>query len=127
MKKILLVEDDPLIAEIYVTKFQEEGFTIVHCKDGERALKTLKRNGVDFILLDLVLPRINGFQFLDRLNKVLKGKAKRPKIFVFSNVEEKDQIQKTFSLGVDKYLIKAHYTPSQIVEEVKKNVQNNGK
>lgn len=117
MKSILLVEDDPFIVDIYATKFKEAGFEVSVVEDGEEALRKIQEKKPDLLLLDIVLPRIDGFEILEKIkNQNLRGF----KIVVLSNLSQKDYIDKGMRLGVDKYLVKAHLTPSEVLEEIKK-------
>lgn len=120
MKHILLVEDDPLLIDIYSTKLKEAEFTVEVAEDGEEAVRKIEKGAPDLVLLDIVLPNFDGWQFLEMIRK--DGKLKDLKVVVLSNLSQKEEVEKGLSLGASKYLIKAHYTPSQIVEEVKKEL-----
>lgn len=117
MKQILLVEDDPLIAEIYMTKLREAGFSVERVSDGEDALKLLQRRLFDLLILDLVLPQLTGLEILKKIRK--DKKLKRLNVMVVSNLGQKTDMQLAEELGVLKYLIKANFTPSEIVKEIK--------
>ena len=117
-KKILLVEDDLLIVEIYTTRLKEAGFEIESEVDGESAIRKLKEKDFDLVLLDIVLPNLTGFEFLERIRN--KEKIKNVKVLILSNLGQKTDVDKAERLGAIKYLIKAHYTPSEVVEEIKK-------
>jgi len=125
MKKILLVEDDPFLIDIYKTKLEEAGFELELAADGEEALEKLKQNNSrqkplwpDLLILDIVLPRTDGWEVL----KKIKGDnlLKELKIIILSNLGQKAEVERGFELGATRYLIKAHYTPSEVVEEIKK-------
>ncbi|MEK7519418.1 MAG: response regulator [Patescibacteria group bacterium] len=118
MKKILLVEDDPFLLDIYKTKFQEEGFSVQVAEDGEKALKMVGEDMPDILLLDIVLPSMDGFEFLKEIKS--NDKLKNIRIVLLSNLGQKNEVEKGVALGADKYLIKAHYTPSEVVKEIKK-------
>lgn len=118
MKTILLVEDDPFLIDIYAKKLKEAGFKVEVAIDGEEALKKLKEKKPDLLLLDIVLPQIDGWEILQKIKK--NKKLEDLKVVILSNLGQKEEIEKGLKLGAEKYLIKAHYTPSQVVEEVKK-------
>lgn len=123
MKNILLVEDDPFLVDIYTTKFREMGFSIEAVSDGSQALHKLSAGRKpDLVLLDIVLPRLDGWEIL----KDMRDKKITPglKVVVLSNLGQKSEIDKAFALGAAQYLIKAHYTPSEVVAEVKKVLEN---
>lgn len=118
MKRILLVEDDPFLVDIYSTKLKEAGFSVQVAFDGKEALKKIKEDLPDLLLLDIVLPDFNGWEILRRIER--DDKLKVLKVVVLSNLGEKEEIEKGLKLGAAKYLVKAHYTPSEVIEEVKK-------
>ena len=121
MKHILLVEDDPFLIDIYTTKLKEEGFKIDVAKNGQVALDFLKKHKPDILLLDIVLPQVDGWEILKRIKK--EHKFKNLPIIVLSNLGQKQEVEKSFKLGAAKYLIKAHYTPAEIVGEIKKTLK----
>jgi DNA-binding response OmpR family regulator len=122
MKKILLVEDDPFLIDIYQKKLEDSGFKVEVAKDGEKALEILKEKEFDLMLLDIVLPRIDGWQVLEEIGNMKKEKKEleKMKIVIWSNLGEKEDIKKGFSLGATSYLIKANFTPSEVVREIEK-------
>lgn len=118
MKSVLLIEDDPFLIDLYTTKFKEVGFAVEVASSGAEGLNKVKTMKPDILLLDIVLPNINGWQILEEIRKdeALKGL----KIVILSNLTSKEEVEKGLNMGADKYLIKAHYTPSEVVEEIKK-------
>lgn len=118
MRTVLLVEDDPFLVDIYTTKFQAEGFSISVATDGNQAISRLLQDKPEVLLLDIVLPKVDGWEILKSIkqNKDLQDL----KVIVLSNLGQKADIDKAIALGATRYLIKAHYTPSEVVEEVKK-------
>ena len=132
MKTILLVEDDPFLIDIYTTKLKESGFSADVATSGDEGLKKLREKKFDLLVLDIVLPKIDGWEILEKLKTELPKEAKvkmrtkfsspikNLKIIILSNLGQKEEVEKGLRLGADKYLIKAHYTPSEIVEEIKK-------
>ncbi len=122
MNSILLVEDDPFLIDIYATKFKESGFSVEVAKEGEEAFKKLSEKKFDLLILDIVLPQVDGWEVLKRIqsSKSEIQNLKDLKIIVLSNLGQKEEVEKGLKLGATKYLIKAHYTPSEVVEEIKK-------
>ncbi|MDD5750153.1 MAG: response regulator transcription factor [Candidatus Pacebacteria bacterium] len=117
-KNILLVEDDPFLADIYTKKLQQAGFDVTVADNGEQALKDADNVAFDLVLLDIVMPYIDGWEILKRIKS---PKAKNhPKVIIFSNLGQSSEVKKGLDLGADKYLIKANFTPSEVVEEIKK-------
>ena len=122
MKNILLIEDDPFLIDIYTTKLKEAGFSIEVATDGESGLRKLTEKKFDLLVLDIVLPQIDGWEILEKVKSQkskLKG-LKDLKVVILSNLGQKEEVEKGVELGATKYLIKAHYTPSEVVEEIKK-------
>ena len=120
---ILLIEDDPLLIDIYSTKFKEAGFEIQVADSGEKALSLLKKVSPSVIIMDIVLPHVDGWELLAAAQK--QENLRHTKIVVLSNLGQKEEIEKGISLGAARYLIKAHYTPSQVVEEVRELLATN--
>lgn len=123
-KRILIVEDDPFLSDIYSTKLKQSGFEVEPAVTGEDCLRKLEEKGFDLMLLDIVLPKIDGWEILSKIKEMReKGENKNleaMKIIVLSNLGQKEEVQKGLRLGADGFLIKAHYTPSQVAEEAKK-------
>ncbi|OHA74094.1 MAG: hypothetical protein A2940_00375 [Candidatus Wildermuthbacteria bacterium RIFCSPLOWO2_01_FULL_48_29] len=118
MKKILLVEDDPLLIDIYTTKLQQSGFDVKAVEHGEKAVEEIREEKPDIVLLDIVLPHMDGWDILQQMQTA--ADLKHIPVVILSNLGQKEEIEKGLRLGAAQYLIKAHYTPSQIVEEVVK-------
>jgi DNA-binding response OmpR family regulator len=120
--KILLVEDDPFLIDIYQKKLKDSGFEVEVARDGERALEILKRKNFDLMLLDIVLPKIDGWKILEEIKEMKKERKdlEKMKIIIWSNLGEKEDVEKGFSLGATSYLIKANFTPTEVVKEIKK-------
>jgi CheY-like chemotaxis protein len=118
MKQILLVEDDLFLVDIYTTKFKEMGFVLEVAQDGGEVMRKIAEKKIDLVLLDIVLPHIDGWEILKNIKE--DPGLKDLKVVILSNLGQQSEIDKAFSLGATKYLIKAHYTPSEVVEEIKK-------
>ena len=118
MKKILLVEDDPFLIDIYTTKLKDSGFSVQTVADGEEAINKIKEEKPDLVVLDIVLPHVDGWEILNQIKA--DEKLKKIKVILLSNLGQKEEVEKGLKLGATKYLIKAHYTPGQVVEEIKK-------
>ncbi len=115
--KILLVEDDPFLLDMYSTKFKEVGFNIVVAQDGEMGLVKAKEELPDLILLDIVLPKKDGFEVL----KILKSDSQTAKIpvILLTNLGLDSDVKRGLELGAQSYIIKAHFTPTEVVAKVK--------
>ena len=117
MKSILVVEDDPFLIDIYTTKLKEAGFKVESATDGDSALRKVKEKKIDLLLLDIILPQTDGWEILKKIRK--SSNLKNLKIVILSNLGQKEEVEKGLKLGATKYLIKAHYTPTEVVEEIK--------
>ena len=119
MKSILIVEDDPILLKMYSEKFMFEGFKVLIARDGLEALETaLGTEQIDIILLDIMLPKMSGTDFLEKLRQDSKGK--NIPVIALTNLAEETEKQRAIKLGVKEYLVKAMQTPEQVVEKVKK-------
>ena len=117
MAKILIVEDDKFLRELIAKKLIKEGFDVEEAIDGEEGLRKAREVLPDLILLDLILPGIDGFEVL----KTLKDDPKLSLIpvVILSNLGQRDEVEKGLSLGAVDFLIKAHFTPEEIIEKIK--------
>ncbi|PIP23368.1 MAG: response regulator [Candidatus Nealsonbacteria bacterium CG_4_10_14_0_2_um_filter_38_17] len=116
-KKILIVEDDKFLRELIAQKLIKEGYDIVEAIDGEEGVKKVKEATPDLVLLDLILPGVDGFEVLSRV-KADPSLVTIP-VIILSNLGQKDDIEKGLKLGAVDYLIKAHFTPAEIIDKVK--------
>ena len=116
--KILLIEDDPFLLSMYSTKFELEKFNVICASDGEEGLKMAKSSAPTIILLDILMPKMNGFEVLEGLKK--DKLTRHIPVILLTNLNQKDDIEKGLALGADDYLIKAHFMPSEVVDKIKK-------
>jgi DNA-binding response OmpR family regulator len=117
MAKILIVEDDKFLRELIAKKLKNEGFDVVEAVNGEEGLKKIKEERPDLVLLDLILPGIDGFEVLARV-KEDPNLAQIP-VIILSNLGQREEVERGLKLGARDYLIKAHFTPGEIVEKIK--------
>ena len=115
--KILLVEDEKMLANMYETKFKNEGFDIEKALNGEDGLKKAKEMLPDFILLDIIMPKMDGFAVLKSLKK--DEKTKNIPVMLLTNLGQEEDIKRGEELGVVGYLVKANTTPADVVDAVK--------
>jgi len=117
MKKILIVEDDFYIRDIYSKNFSQSGYSIDVAVDGEEAIEKVKTNSYDLILLDIMLPKKTGIEVL-RSYRDPRSPVKNTPVFIITNLGQEDIIKEAFKIGADGYLIKAQLTPKDIVGEI---------
>ena len=114
---ILLVEDDVFLADIYQKKFDMEGYKVTLADNGEKALVEAKKKKPDIILLDILLPKLDGFAVLSELKK--DPTTSSVPVILLTNLGQKDDVEKGLEMGAVDYLIKAHFKPSEIVDKIK--------
>jgi CheY-like chemotaxis protein len=116
-KKIVIVEDDFFVRDLYERQLKKEGFDVVVAVDGEEGTKKIIGEVPDLILLDLMLPKVNGQDVL----KAIKGnpETKNIPVIILTNLGQDEIIKQCFDLGANSYLVKSAYTPNQVVSEVK--------
>ncbi|HZL08209.1 MAG TPA: response regulator, partial [Candidatus Dormibacteraeota bacterium] len=114
MAKLMLVEDDNNLREIYGARLQAEGYQIVSAKDGEEALVLAKAEKPDLIISDIMMPKISGFEMLDILRNTDELKA--VKVIMLTALGQNDDQQRANSLGADRYLVKSQVTLEDIVK-----------
>ncbi|OIO46110.1 response regulator [bacterium (Candidatus Gribaldobacteria) CG10_big_fil_rev_8_21_14_0_10_37_21] len=118
MSKILTIEDDKFLRELIKRKLQEVGFEATSASNGEEGLALVKEEKPDLILLDLIMPDMDGFMTLKELQKdhLL---ASIP-VIILSNLGQQDDIDKAKQLGAVDFLVKAHFTPNEIIDKINK-------
>ena len=115
---VLLIEDDPLLTKMYKAKFTTEGFNVLVAQDGEEGLKMALESNPDLILLDIMMPKLSGLDLLSKLREDPKGKD--VPVIILTNLTQQKEAQKALDLGAKEFMVKANLTPSQVVEKIKK-------
>ncbi|NIA18432.1 MAG: response regulator [Actinobacteria bacterium] len=115
--KILLVEDDSFLLSMYAAKFELEDFKVITAEDGESGLELANKELPCIILLDIMLPKMSGFEVLRKLKS--DEKFRKIPVILLTNLSQKNDIDKGLGMKADDYLIKAHFTPSEVVRKVK--------
>lgn len=114
---ILLVEDDQMLATMYQTKFSMEGLSIQVANDGQAGLDRARELKPSVILLDIILPKLDGFAVLKELKN--DAKTKDIPVIMLTNLGQDEDIRKGKELGADDYFVKSNHTPGEIVEKVR--------
>lgn len=115
--RILLIEDDSFLSGMYDTKLKLEGFDVVLAEDGAKGLELAVSQNPDIILLDIILPKMDGFSVLKHLRD--NPDAKNIPVILMTNLGQKEDVEKGIALGAKDYLVKAHFMPSEVVEKIK--------
>lgn len=116
-KKILLVEDDEGLANVYKARLDAEGFEVYHCDNGESALSDAMQYRPDLILLDVMMPKISGFDVLDILHNT--PETANIKVVMLTALSQDDDRQKAEELGADDYLVKSQVVIADVIERIK--------
>lgn len=115
-KTILLVEDDSFVSDIYQMKLSKEGFDVVLARNGREALEKLETIVPDMILLDIIMPYVSGLEVLQKIKS--QENLKKIPVILLTNISEKEKIEEALGIGADDYLIKSHFTPSEVLEKI---------
>ena len=118
MKTILFIEDESALQKTFGEILKQEGYEMISALDGETGLKLAKSQKPDLILLDLVLPKIHGFEVLKKLKE--DKETKGIPVIVLTNLEGVGDVDKVLGLGATTYLVKAQYSLEEVVEKIKK-------
>lgn len=118
MKKILFIEDESALQKTFGDILKNKDYKVIKALDGESGLRSVKEEKPDLILLDLILPKMDGFEVL----KGLKGneETKNIPVIILTNLEETGDIQKALELGATTYLVKSSYTLEEVVKKIEK-------
>lgn len=117
MQKVFVIEDDKFLRELISEELGREGFSVAVAVDGEEAVREIPKEIPNLILLDLILPGIDGFDVLKQI-KENPAISKIP-VIILSNLGQKENIDKGMALGATDYLIKANFTPREIIAKIK--------
>lgn len=119
--KVLIVEDDKFLRDLILQKLQREGFDTIPALDGEEGLKLAKEKLPDIILLDLILPGLDGFEVLRQVKA--DSNTKLIPVIVLSNLGQKEDMDRAFSGGAEDFMVKANFTPGEIIAKLKTVLQ----
>lgn len=123
--KVLIIEDDSYISDMYKIKLESENFEVVIAEDGVKGIKELEKYRPDVILLDVVMPKVDGFSVLKTIKNT--EEIKNIPVVMLTNLGQKDNVERGFELGASGYVIKAHFTPSEVVKKVKEILEKGSK
>ncbi|RJQ26545.1 response regulator [Candidatus Parcubacteria bacterium] len=121
-KTILIVEDESLLGNLLKQRLEHEGFSVIWCKDGEEALDHLRSSRPDLILLDIILPKISGFELLETMQA--DPQIERAPVIITSNLGQDSDVSRGQSLGAIEYFVKAKVSIEELVDHIKTMVAN---
>lgn len=116
-KLILLIEDEPKLLELYELALQQAGFAVATARDGVTGLERVREEQPDLVLLDILMPRVDGYEMLRRLKR--DAATRDVPVVIFSNLSQKEEIEKGLQLGAKDYIIKTSVTPATLATKVK--------
>ena len=119
-KKILLVEDEEIMIDLLQRKLTQEGYEVIVAKDGEEGLKRMRETNPDLILLDIVLPKMGGFEVMEEMNK--EPELKKIPVIIVSNSGQPVELDQARKLGAKDWLIKTEFDPQEVVDKVEKQI-----
>jgi len=118
MKKILVVEDDQFLANAYRIKLQKVGFEVIIVVDGTEALEKIKSQNFDLVILDLIIPKIDGFGVLTEIRS--QEKYKTLPVLVASNLSQMEDINRALKLGANDFIVKSDISLDALIEKINK-------
>lgn len=122
MAKILLVEDDQMLHSMYTQKFKHQGYDVVSAYDGAEGVKLAESDKPDMILLDVIMPKMDGFVALKKIRK--NEATMHIPVILLTNLGQEEDVKKGKELGADDYFIKANHTPQEVVDKVQDMLKN---
>lgn len=120
--KVLIIEDDSFLLSMYATKFELENFLVIGAENGKKGLQLAKGKKPNIILLDILLPEMDGFEVLEEL-KADKITQDIP-VILLTNLNQAEEVKKGLTLGAEDYLIKAYSMPSEVVDKIQNVISN---
>jgi DNA-binding response OmpR family regulator len=116
--KILIIEDDPYVQRMYQRMFSFHKYRAEMASSGEEGLRSIKKEKPDLVLLDIILPKMNGLEVLKKIKK--DSQTKNLPVLMLTNVGETETVEEATKLGAESYMVKADFSPAEVMEQVKK-------
>ncbi len=123
IKNVLLIEDEPLLGTLLKQRLEKEGFKVFLARDGDEGLQYLKNNTLDLVLLDIILPKISGFELLEKVQS--DPQIQKVPIVIISNLGQETDLEKGQSLGAVGYFVKARISMEELVDHIKEFLLSN--
>jgi DNA-binding response OmpR family regulator len=124
MSKILIIEDDTFLGDVLLEKFNQEGFETHLSRDGAEGLKQIRELKPDLVLLDIILPSMNGYEILEAKQK--DSSIEKIPVIIISNSGQPVEISRALALGIKDYFIKAQFDPEEVMAKVKSFFKSSG-
>lgn len=120
MKKILLIEDEQIIVDLLQRKLKDAGYEVIVTKDGQAGLEAIKRIKPDLVLLDVIMPKMGGFEVMEEVNK--DQELKKIPVVIISNSGQPVELDRARELGVRDWLVKTEFDPQEVIDKVIKQI-----
>ena len=120
-KKILLIEDEKVITELLSDRILREGYEVIVADNGEDGLRKIKENKPDLILLDIIMPKMDGFEVMEEKNK--DPELRNIPVVIVSNSGQPVELDRAKELGAKDWLIKTEFDPQEVIEKIKKQIE----
>lgn len=117
-KKILIIEDDNFLQGLEASKLSKDGYEVITASNGEEGMEKINEHGISLILLDIILPKFDGFEILKKVKEV--DILKDIPVIVFSNLSEEKDVKKSKELGAIDFMVKSNFTLDELVEHIDK-------
>lgn len=121
MAKILFVEDDPLILKIYTTRLTADGYQVITAENGEEGLAKAQADVPDLVVLDVMMPKMDGFAVLEKLRS--NEQFRTIPILLYSNLGQEEEIARAKQMGATDFIVKANISPTEMVNVIKQHLR----
>ncbi len=116
MKKILIIEDDSFLQGLEVAKLKKANYDVITASTGEEGMKQIMTPGIDLILLDIMLPVVDGFEIIKKIRET--ESTKKIPVIMFSNLSDDKEVKKAKDLGADEFMVKSNFTLEELLEKI---------
>jgi DNA-binding response OmpR family regulator len=123
--KLVIVEDEEALLGVLSEKMRKAGFEVLVARDGEEGMRVIEKSNPDLVLLDLILPKKDGFEVLLELKA--RQDLKMIPVIVLSNLDEDENLKKALRMGAEDYIVKTQHTVNEVVEKVADRLMQKGK
>jgi DNA-binding response OmpR family regulator len=118
MRKVLIIEDDNFLLDLEATKLKSEGYEVISASNGEEGMERIYDEGVDLVLLDLLLPKVDGFEILKKIKE--DDKLKKIPVIIFSNLSDSKDIDRAKEMGAMDFMVKSNFTLDELAQHINK-------
>jgi len=124
VQKVLIIEDEDVLRNVLAKKLEKEGYEVIVAADGEAGMNSIRNENPDMILLDIMLPKKNGYQILEEMHG--DEELKKIPVLVISNSGQPVEVRKILELGACDYLVKADFEPQEVIDKMRTCLSSKG-